>query len=829
MCMSAKTTYISQTEAPKKLFENYELAETYDEIVTSDGEIRGLYRDVADQLGVIGTGRLDLYQDIKDTLFQSRDVTFNVYGNDDGVNRTWPLDLVPRIISADEWEPIETGLAQRLKAINLFLGDIYNGGREIVKDGIIDEQFLKGCIGYDENAIGLPQPMNARALVAGIDLVRDENGKYLILEDNLRTPSGVSYVLENRSAVSKLLPGLMGSTDVRPVEQYPTLLLRALQAVAPASTNGLPNVVLLTPGVYNSAYFEHAFLAQNMGIELVEPRDLYVDEGQVFMHTTRGGKKVDVIYRRIDDEFMDPTVYRPDTQLGIPGVVDVVRNQRVSVANAFGNGVADNKAMYVHVPKMIEYYLGEKPILDNVETCLMSDDEYRNEILADPTKHVIKTVDGSGGYDIYIGPTSTDEETKQIIESVEANPQDYIAQRVVKLSTHPTIVDGRLEPRHIDLRPFIVGGEYIDVLPGGLTRVALNKGSLIVNSSQGGGSKDTWVLQRPGVTYSDGERPLDLCGQPREEHILGRTSESLYWAGRYLERIDATSRLLISSYEDVLGGFGDESQLRWAELLEVLSLTDEFEATNKEASGYAISRFLVDDEDNRGSIISCLNSVRDNLRSFREKVPTDLREVINDAWVEFSIIDFEKELAEHPQIVLNKFKRLVHTATGIAESNMSRNDAWRMAKIGRMTERALLIVRLSEIYFARLLDSERPPTVHHWAGLLGNAGAVQEYRKIYQTSVEPMDAIEFLLRNTTFSRSLIWCIRQAEAHLVAMEISPLETSASLHQCQIIRGKCERPLDQILGSQPSYELNKLAQSIEKMSDLIATDYFGQQSR
>ncbi len=827
--MSADTKYISKTEAPKKLFCDYEKADTYDEIIKPDGSIREVYKNVADQLGVIGTGRLDLYQDIKDTLFRSRDVTFNVYGNEDGTNRTWPLDLVPRVISADEWEPVESGLAQRLKAINLFLGDIYNGASEIINDGIIDEHFLKTCIGYDENAIGLPQPMNARALVAGIDLVRDENGKYLILEDNLRTPSGVSYVLENRSAVSKLLPGLMGNTDVRPVEQYPTLLLRALQAVAPASTTGLPNVVLLTPGVYNSAYFEHAFLAQNMGIELVEPRDLYVDEGQVFMHTTRGGKKVDVIYRRIDDEFMDPTVYNPDSTLGVPGIVDVVRNQRVSVANAFGNGVADNKAMYVHVPKMIEYYLNERPILDNVDTHLMADAEARRSILADPTNHVIKTVNGSGGYDIYIGPTSTDEETQEIIASVESNPDNYIAQRVVKLSTHPTIIDGRLEPRHIDLRPFIVGGEYIDVLPGGLTRVALEKGSLLVNSSQGGGSKDTWVLQRPGVTYSDSERPLDLCGQPREEHILGRASATLYWAGRYLERIDATSRLLMSSYEDVLGGFGDDSKLRWAELLEVLSITDEFEETNKEASGYAISRFLVDDENNAGSIMSCLNSVRDNLRSFREKVPTDLREVINDAWVEFSIIDFEKELAEHPQIVLNKFKRLVHTCTGIAESNMSRNDAWRMLNIGRMTERSLLIVRLCEIYFARLLDSDQPPTVHHWAGLLGTAGAVEEYRKIYQTSVEPMDAIEFLLRNTTFSRSLIWCIRQAEAHLVAMEINPLGTSSSLHQCQIIRGKCERPLEQMLGSQPSYELNKLAQSIEKMSDLVASDYFGQSPR
>ncbi len=815
--------HTKQTSSPQ-LFDQYSNTNFFDEIFSADGRVRPEYKRLVNQLDLIGAGRLDKYQELKDRLFHARDVTFNVYGNADGVNRTWPLDLIPRIIQSDQWSEIETGLAQRLKAVNLFLGDIYAGDCEIVKDGIIEHKFLESCRGYDPRAVGLPQPMNARALVAGIDLVRDDDGNYLVLEDNLRVPSGVSYVLENRSAMTQLLPNLLGNTSVRPVEQYPTLLLRALQSVAPAGCDGVPTVVLLTPGVYNSAYFEHAFLAQNMGIELVEGRDLFVDNDCVWMKTTRGPKRVDVIYRRVDDDFMDPKTFNPESMLGVPGLIDVVRKQRVTVANAFGNGAADDKAMYVHVPDMIKYYLNEEPILSNVETHLLSEPDKREAVLADPTKYVIKTVDGSGGYDIYIGPRSDELETQQIVAEVSADPARYIAQRVIKLSTHPTIIDGKIEPRHIDLRPFIVGGEYIDVLPGGLTRVALEKDSLIVNSSQGGGSKDTWVLQHPGITYSDTERPLDLCGQPRTDMILGRASEPLFWAGRYMERVDTTARLLASSYDDVLGGVPGDARLRWGELLEVLGLTQDYVEKNSELSSYAVTRFLVDDKENMGSIVSALAAARDNLRSFREKVPSELREVINDIWVELAITDFERALSEHPQMLFNKIIRAIHTCTGICASSMSRNDAWRFITIGRMTERALATTRLVEVYFARELSSSKPPTIHHWAGLLGTAGAVQEYRKIYQTSVDPMDAIEFLLRNQEFTRSLVWCIRQAEAHLVAMEESPLQTSPALHKCQIIKGICERSLDELLGDNPISALNRLASSIEDMADQIALDYF-----
>ena len=384
--MGIETSLIQQTSKQKSLFEGYDLKHFYDEVLNTDGEVRPEYSQLIAQLDLIGTDRLDRYQDIKDRLFHSRDVTFNVYGDSAGLDRTWPLDLIPRIISADKWEEIELGLSQRLKAINLFLGDIYDGDSEIAKDGIIPEDFITSCNGYDPRAKGIPQPMNARSLVAGIDLVRDDKGKYLVLEDNLRTPSGVSYVLENRSAMTQLMPNLFESASVRPVEQYPTLLLRALQSIAPKGSNSVPTVVLLTPGIYNSAYFEHAFLAQNMGIELVEGRDLLVEDGFVWMKTTRGKQKVDVIYRRIDDEFLDPTEFRKDSMLGVPGLIEVARQQKVTLANALGNGAADNKAMYIYVPDMIRYYLNEEPILSNVDTYLMSNQDQQDSVLAQPEK-----------------------------------------------------------------------------------------------------------------------------------------------------------------------------------------------------------------------------------------------------------------------------------------------------------------------------------------------------------------------------------------------------------------------------------------------------------
>jgi uncharacterized circularly permuted ATP-grasp superfamily protein len=417
-----------------------------------------------------------------------------VYGEEEGLERTWPLDLIPRIIPAGEWDHIERGLVQRVRALNAFLDDLYGGDQVILRDRIIPRWLVESSSGYLPEAQGIAVPPGARCVVSGIDLVRDGDGTYRVLEDNLRVPSGISYVLENRVAMTRVLPTAFSRYRVRPVGHYGASLLRSLRSIAPSGVDD-PTVVVLTPGVFNSAYFEHAFLARQMGVELVEGRDLVVDEHAVYMRTTRGLSRVDVIYRRVGDEFIDPVVFRPDSVLGVPGIMSAVRSGRVTLANAVGNGVADDKGIYPFVPEMIRYYLGEEPVLPNVATYLPWEPDQLEHVLARLDQLVVKPVAEAGGYGIVIGPKAQPETLEQVASELQANPRGYIAQEVVQLSTHPTLAAGSLSPRHIDLRPFVLSsGERIEVVPGGLTRVALREGSLVVNSSQGGGSKDTWVL-----------------------------------------------------------------------------------------------------------------------------------------------------------------------------------------------------------------------------------------------------------------------------------------------------------------------------------------------
>ncbi len=806
-------------------FAEYDHDGFFDEVVDSSGAFRSTYELVAHQISVMGAEELVRRQQVKDTLFRTRDITFTVYGDTDGTERTFPLDLVPRVIPAAEWAEVESGLVQRLRALNQFLGDIYDGPAAIVNDGIVPADLVAGADGYTEWAKGIPQPFNARALVAGIDLVRDDDGRYLVLEDNLRVPSGVSYVLENRLAMTRLLPKMLAEANIRTVEQYPTLLLRALQSIAPPAVQGrLPTVVLLTPGIYNSAYFEHAFLAQNMGVALVEGSDLMVDDGRVWMRTTRGRKPVDVIYRRVDDAFLDPEVGHPDSMLGVRGLVGAARAGNVTLANALGNGAADDKAMYTFVPDMIRYYLNEAPILSNVETFLLRNPEPRAEVMADPARWVIKPVDGSGGYGIFIGPQATDEGVAEIRALVDAEPHRYIAQRVIKLSRHPTLVDGCLEPRHIDLRPFVVGGEYIDVLPGGLTRVALRKGSLVVNSSQGGGSKDTWVLRaddgRVGIS-----RPLDQAGRTSDDVILARVAEPLYWTGRYLERMDGTARMLAEAHHGVLSGLPVEAGLRWGELLEVLALTNEFDEAGHQLETYAVTRFLVDDRANLGSILSCLAAARSNLRGIRERVPLELRGAVNDASMELQGLDLDRKLREEPQELFAQVSRICQTFLGITEATMSRNDAWRFLTVGRMTERGLLMARLIEVYFARLMGHDRP-LVGHWSNLLRAAGALQEYRRVFQTSLDPIDAINFLVQDREFPRSLLWCAHRCERQLSVMttEDSDQPDTGALKMMRELIDRLERPTSDWLTESPSHWLRAFAADLEAFSDQVHAEFF-----
>ena len=464
----------------------------YNEMRADDGVVRAHYRPFADWLERTPPDRIAQKREEAERLFHRVGITFAVYGEQAGTERLIPFDLVPRIIPAHEWARLEAGLLQRIRALNLFLRDIYHE-QSILGAGVIPAERVLGNTQYRREMVGVDVPGGVYAHVAGVDVVRADGGEYFVLEDNLRVPSGVSYMLENRKMMMRLFPELFSTRSIRPIQHYPDMLLENLHAVAPAGEER-PTVAVLTPGAYNSAYFEHAFLAQQMGVELVEGQDLFVQNDTVYMRTTRGPQRVHVIYRRVDDDFLDPLAFRPESRLGVPGLFAAYRAGRVALANAIGTGVADDKSIYPYVPDMIRFYLSEEPLLANVPTLMLYRESDRAEALAGLDRLVFKEVHGAGGYGMLIGPASTAAERDAFRQRILAAPERYIAQPTLALSTCPTFVAGALAPRHIDLRPYVLSGRDVGLVPGGLTRVALREGSLVVNSSQGGGTKDTWVL-----------------------------------------------------------------------------------------------------------------------------------------------------------------------------------------------------------------------------------------------------------------------------------------------------------------------------------------------
>ena len=467
-------------------------AKIFDEMTAADGEVRAHYANYAKWLADLPADRVREKLAEADTLFRRAGITFAVYGDKTGTERLIPFDIVPRIIPVAEWDLIERGLRQRVTALNAFLHDVYHD-QQILRAGKIPPEQVLCNAQYRPEMQGIDVPMDVYAQIAGIDLVRAGAGEYYVLEDNLRVPSGVSYMLEDRKAMMRLFPEVFSEHPVAPVEHYPDLLLETLRSVAPAGVRD-PTVVLLTPGANNSAYFEHAFLAQQMGIELVEGQDLFVDDEVVYMRTTQGPRRVDVIYRRIDDDYLDPLAFKPESMLGVPGLLTAYRAGRVTVSNAIGTGIADDKSTYPYVPEMVRFYLGEEPLLQNVPTWMLSRPDDREHVLAHLDELVVKEVHGAGGYGMLIGPRATRAEIEAFRAKIIAEPSRYIAQPTLALSACPTFVESGLAPRHVDLRPFVLSGRDVSMVPGGLTRVALREGSLVVNSSQGGGTKDTWVL-----------------------------------------------------------------------------------------------------------------------------------------------------------------------------------------------------------------------------------------------------------------------------------------------------------------------------------------------
>jgi uncharacterized circularly permuted ATP-grasp superfamily protein len=464
----------------------------YDEMFQADGEVRPAYAPLNAHIAKLSAGELGDRQKTLERSFLLQGITFTVYGAGSSTERIIPTDLFPRIIDAPTWSKIEAGLKQRLLALNMFLSDIY-GAQKILMDGVVPRDLVLGAPSYRREMVGLYVPNASYANVCGSDLIRDETGQFMVLEDNLRVPSGVSYMLANRDASKRTFPEAFGAARVRPIENYPDLLLSTLKSMA-GEWRSNPQVVVMTPGVYNSAYYEHAYLARLMGTPLVEGRDLVVHDNMVYMRTTQGLRRVDVIYRRVDDDFIDPLTFRRDSALGVAGLFNAYRAGSVVIANAPGTGVADDKAVYAYVPDIIRYYLDQDEILPNVETFLCRDPASLQHVLANLDKLVVKAVGASGGYGMLIGPHATAAQRAEFAEKLKDDPANYIAQPTLKLSTAPCLIDGLIEPRHVDLRPFILSGAKTVVTPGALTRVALTRGSLVVNSSQGGGSKDTWVL-----------------------------------------------------------------------------------------------------------------------------------------------------------------------------------------------------------------------------------------------------------------------------------------------------------------------------------------------
>jgi uncharacterized circularly permuted ATP-grasp superfamily protein len=459
----------------------------------TDSSVREQYRKVVAFMQNLSIDELNKKEELAKRLFMSQGITFTVYSSGEGIEKIFPFDIIPRIITSAEWTYIESGIRQRLKALNLFLKDVYHN-QFIIKDGVVPVEVIYSCQHYLREMHNFPVPYDIYVHISGIDLIRNNDGSFYILEDNLRTPSGVSYMLENREITKRIFPDLLPQNNVRSVMEYPMILHRNLVSLSPRQVAN-PTIVLLTPGIYNSAYFEHTTLARLMGVELVEGRDLVVDNHRVFMKTTTGLQQVDVIYRRVDDEYLDPLVFNPNSALGVSGIMSAYRKGNVAIVNALGNGVADDKAVYTYVPEMIRYYLNEEPILKNVPTYQLDNPEYREHVFKNISEMVIKKTNESGGYGMLMGSAATEEEAEKYMEEVKKDPRQFIAQPIISLSSAPCYMNGTLKPRRVDLRPYaLCGPGGIEIVPGGLTRVALREGSMIVNSSQGGGSKDTWVL-----------------------------------------------------------------------------------------------------------------------------------------------------------------------------------------------------------------------------------------------------------------------------------------------------------------------------------------------
>jgi uncharacterized circularly permuted ATP-grasp superfamily protein/uncharacterized alpha-E superfamily protein len=784
------------------LFAGYDTGSFYDEMFAPEGSPRTHCARICDILDGMSAAEFNARRDLADITLVNQGITFTVYGDEQGIEKPFPLDLVPRILPADEWSQIERGLIQRVKALNLFLHDVYHD-QKILNDGKVPRELVVNAPHFRREFIGTKVPFDVYVHVCGTDLVRDETGQFLVLEDNARTPSGVSYVLENRLILMRVFPHLFRQHPVRPVDEYTTQLLANLADLA-VGARSEPTVALLTPGIYNSAYFEHSFLAQQMGIPLVEGRDLFVDDNVVYMKTTQGPRRVDVIYRRVDDDFLDPLAFRPDSLLGVPGLLNAYRSGTVALANAVGTGVADDKAVYAYVPRMIEYYLDAEPILPNVETYLGWESSHLSHIEANADKLVIKPTNESGGYGMLMGPQASASERNEFLALVRANPRNYIAQPLISLSRSPCFIDGHFEGRHVDLRPYVLSGRETTVIPGGLTRVALRKDSYVVNSSQGGGSKDTWVLSDGAVPMAQNARTMSqsmgsmqqtlnlttstavAVAEPQQP-LLSRDAEAAFWIGRQVERAEAVARMIDVHYHWRFENPALGEAFQWSSILAISGDEASFGERHAEQTERNVLDFFICDLTNSNSICSCWKSARENGRSIRNQISSEMWESLNSFYLELSGWKVERVLESSPHEFFQRVKNASHLFQGILNRTLMMGPCRDFVDAGRFLERASQTARILDVKYHDLLPRFRddggaaippppvnatdplgvggPVDVHGWVAVLKSVGAYEAFRKTYKQNVTPTRVVDFLILNQQFPAAVRHCVKRVEGCL----------------------------------------------------------------
>lgn len=755
---------------------------TWDELIAQDGSVRPAAKELMRFMLELGPEGRDERRAAAERAIRQMGVTFTVYSTEGNIDREWPFDIIPRIIDGHEWREIERGLTQRLEALNLFIDDLYNE-RAIIRDDIVPAHVIDSSNHYLSACKGIRPPRGVWAHVCGSDLVRDADGSLHVLEDNLRVPSGVSYMLKNREVMKRALPEVFSACRVRPVDGYPGLLQRTLRSLSDQSE---PVIAVLTPGIYNSAYFEHVYLAQQIGAELVEGRDLVVtDDDEVCVRNVNGLQRIDVLYRRVDDAFIDPDVFVPDSMLGVRGLMRAWKAGRVAIANAPGAGVADDKVVYSYVPDIIRYYLNEEPLLANVPTYRCDDAEQRDYVLNHLDELVVKPANESGGYGLLIGPHASAAERAETALAIVENPRNWIAQPTLAISTTPTLANNDIAARHVDLRPFVLQGETLAVSTGGLTRVALTEGSLVVNSSQGGGSKDTWVVDADGA---EEERATEFGSERRRPgpgslpdptdarnstgsgtRLLARNAEGLYWLGRYLERAECTTRLIQTHGDLMMDLDSDRRSIGWSSLVSITGSEEAFEHIDTTPDEHGICHFLIGEEHNPGSLLNIARAMHENVRSTREFLPSSVYESFSTLCRTIRIEAPKSSQSPQRGRFLSAVERGLLALAGAIDGSVSRGPGWLCLRLGVHLERADMTSRVVDVRSQSLLGGEEkvPAAIaeREWMSVLSSLMALRMYRQHVNRPIDGEDVLRFLLDDPDLPRAWRYCLDRLRACL----------------------------------------------------------------